>query len=299
MKGLCFLLPLYFSSFLSFSQEVSIQDMDDLSPISFATINYIYKDSLIGGLYSDSDGRANLNNKNKFDKITIQHLNYYTENIKYENITSVIYMKKKPIELSEVTILRNKVESSWVGNQLSKKNIFIGCDTGFEIATLIKNNEIEKDSNSIKKIKSLKFKIKRFPPDPSDPLSNSRILKINFYNNAYNFPSDILNKNQDITVLIKPRFKGDVIVNLDKYDIYLPTQGAFVAIEWLGLADPNGSLILDKPYNFSNIGFNRSNTKNYTFIRSKLSNSSWTYYDFYESDTKIVYPTPAILLEVN
>lgn len=281
---------LFFVNLFCFSQgTLEIKSSADSTSIPFVTITYIKNDSIVGGTYTNEKGIASLDFKKNFDKINISHLSYYSKIIDIRsNVSSVIHLEEKIQELSEVIISNKTSKPTWIGAELSKKNAFISAYRGFEISTLITGNE----SLSDRKITKLKFEIKRRKE------LYAAILKIHFYDTSTNVPGRLINDTQDITVIIEAKTKGTITVDLEQYSIYLPKEGVFVGIEWLGLVDTDHHLIENDTYNDCSLGYNRVEKSNLTFSRNKFLNTTWNPFKISSFENDDLFVVPALSLEI-
>lgn len=280
----------FFVSQFGFSQsQLEIKSSTNSTSIPFVTITYIKNDSVVGGTYANEKGIATLDLKKNFDRINISHLSYYSKTIdRHSNGSSVIHLEEKTQELAEVIISNKPSKPTWIGAELSKKNAFISAHRGMEISTLIRGNE----TLSGKKITQLKFEIKRRKE------LYAAVLKIQFYDATTTVPGRLINDAQDITVIIDAKTKGTITVDLEEYAIYLPNEGVFVGIEWLGLVDADHNLLQNDTNNDCSLGFNRVEKNNLTFIRNKFSNADWHLFKFYGFENDDVFVVPALSLEV-
>lgn len=280
----------FFGSQFCFSQsQLEIKSSTDSTSIPFVTITYFKNDSVVGGTYANEKGIATLDLKKNFDRINISHLSYYSKTIdRHSNVASVIHLEEKTQELAEVIISNKPSKPTWIGAELSKKNAFISAQRGMEISTLIRGNE----SLSGKKITQLKFEIKRRKE------FYAAVLKIHFYDATTTLPGQLINATQDITVIIDAKTKGTITVDLEEYSIYLPNEGVFVGIEWLGLVDADHNLLQNDTNNDCSLGFNRVEKNNLTLIRNKFSNGDWHPFKFYGFENDDAFVVPALSLEV-
>jgi hypothetical protein len=285
-----YLYTFFFFSFAGFAQEVVIKSDKDSKPIPHVTIKYYNNDSIVGGVYTNEQGVALLQLDSNVNRVEISHLSYQTRELKINQIDPLIYLTEKTYNLAEIIISKSKAAPVWIGNKLSKKKTYISSSKGFEVATLIQNEGLKENHN----IKSLKFSIKRKTEQMF------AVLKINFYKNLNNSPSEIINNNQDITIVVTSKMKGDVIVDLNKYDIAVPAGGIFVGLEWLGLLDGTAQFIDIDSYNDSGIAFNKVDNPSSTFIRNQFSNIAWdTFNSLGDSPAgSNSYITPAFSLEI-
>jgi len=119
-----------FYSNISFSQSISIVDVETYEPVSYAVV---FLDSI--GQYSNDKGEININNKN-FNTITIDHLGYKKFRNSINNIKEIdtIFLYPKALNLDEVTVFnRDKAKiktlkyKSYYGAILFDNSEYITC----------------------------------------------------------------------------------------------------------------------------------------------------------------------------
>jgi hypothetical protein len=86
---------------------------------------------------------------------------------------------------------------------------------------------------------------------------------------------EILNEN--IIQYIDGEIKELLEVDVSKYGLELPTEGAFIGIEWLGILDEkSGEFIIDKNnWDATYIEVNDKVNQPLTFMRSKFRDPTW------------------------
>jgi hypothetical protein len=244
------------------AQDIKIKSIKTLKGIPFATVSYKKNDSIIGGTYTNENGYTKIENGG-FDKILISHIGFEKKEIAIKDIDSIILLEENIIELQEVVISNKKQQPEWIGNQFKGNKVPVSATRGFEFATLIPINDTTKTHH----LKALKFFIKRRKE------TKPAAIKLTFYANKNNLPDETLN-SVDITKIFNAKQKGEITVPLEDYNIAVK-QDFFIGIEWLGLIDETGNLMLNNTYNDCSLGFDDTKNQTLTYIRNKLTNSPW------------------------
>ncbi|WMI68167.1 hypothetical protein [Mangrovimonas sp. YM274] len=272
-----------FIGFPCFSQEFHIKtNLEENVP--YASVIFFRNDTIVGGTYSNELGIVRINSNEDIDKITISHLGFKSKQLKREELRPEILLEENSFELPEIIVSKRNIEPILLGHKVKRKKTFISSRKGLELATLIYKNDIPDGYY----LKNFQFRIKRKSED------RTVVLKLNLYANVNNFPGEIINANQDITIAVRPHEKGDILVNLEKYNLLFPSEGAFLSLEWLGLIDEKGNFVETNSYYDSPIAFNREENKSYTFIRNKLKKTNWGNFDL---NGQLV--VPAFSIEIN
>lgn len=255
---------LVFLSFVLNAQNVFIYDKESNIPVSFATISYVKESAIIDSFYCDKNGFCNLKNNNLFDKIEFSCIGY-EKKIIYTVNNDTVFLTKKVIVLNDVIVSSNKNVFSLRGYTKYKKKITLSAYKGFEICTFVDNS-----SNTEKRIKSFLFKTRT-------QYGYQTAIRVHFYNKELNKISPgNENLNEDIIFIIDGKTKKTIEVDVSKYNLELPIEGAFVGIEWLGVVDDITGSFVDsnvKNWKSTSIEFNDSINEPVTFFRNKLNNN--------------------------
>lgn len=252
----------FFALTFAFGQKVYVKDSVLKEAIAYANVNYCINDSIIGGDYTDSNGLLIISNST-FNSLQISCVGYEKEYKKKEFLDSVIYLKKKSIDLNEV-IVSNKTRFETFGEIYSNNKIDIGFGKSLEIVTFIENKK-----NEEKIAYSLIFKVKK--------VKKKTAIRLHFYNKKPNKqePFEEISSSNEIE-FIEEKTTGNVEI-LIKENIIIPKQGLFVGIEILGIYnDKNGNLEFINDLNNSlHLYFNCKNNKYITFVRNRFKSNEW------------------------
>lgn len=282
-----FLLALFLlNTVIGFAQQIAIKT-DNGEIIPYATITFLKQDSIVGGMYANEKGLAMIAPAKDIDVLLISHLGFGTQKVTWEHSNIDVVLEELLNDLPEVVITQRKENPVWMGHEFVRKgSIFSSAHRGIEIVTLIENNQ----HLSNLEMTAFKFRIKRRDED------KVAVLKINLYTNDNNAPGKRINAYQDITVTLAKGERGDVVLDLKDYHMIFPEEGVFVGIEWMGLADDEGTLLQNDTFNDSSIAFNTCNTEQLTFIRTIFRADKWGRMTFWDGrkDTFV----PAFSIEV-
>jgi hypothetical protein len=259
---LLFLINSYFIPL--YSQNIKIYDIETNRPVSFVTVSYFKNDSFIDSDYCDENGFVVIKNKD-FNKIDFSCIGYETKSIIEISNVDTIFLKKKIITLNEVVIQNKKKSFSFLGHSTKKRKISISGSKGFEICEFIEN-----PYKTEKTIKSFLFKIKRRK-------DYKTAVRIHFYKKLDTKlePNNEILK-QDVVYYFDGKIKELVEVDVSNYNIELPSEGAFIGIEWLGILNEKGDFVEDlENWNDTSIELNDEISNPITFIKSRYGQTKW------------------------
>lgn len=258
---------LFFITNLSLSQSHFIFDSETKKPVPFTNILYLKEESIIDRDYCNEIGLFTIKTNISFDKITFSCVGYETKSVDNFSNIDIIYLIKKSILLDEVIISKNKnTNFSILGFSKSKKKTRLSAYKGFEIVVFIDN-----PFNQPKDVQSFLFKVK-------NDQKFKTAVRVHFYKKDLEklIPSEEI-LNEDIIKFIEGGTKELIEVDVSKYELELPIEGAFIGIEWLGAIDEkSGEFITDKTiWSATYIEVNDKINQPLTFIRSKFNNHKW------------------------
>jgi hypothetical protein len=263
------------------AQNLKVLDAITLQPVSFASVLQIEKGKLIYASYADEDGRVNLKKHTAFDTVIFSCVGYRNKKLKKENIYSgSLVLSPIDIMLEEVVVSRHSQQKDTLIGEFSnkfKKQLSLNKENQFSVffentfegktilnSFLLKVSQITyKTAIRIHFYNKLDYKQEFVIPGDS---SN----KLYFYN-SYIPNDDFLQDN--IIVYLEPKKNGVIEVDVKGYNIMMPANGVFVAIECLAYYDEKGMQLLtvDKP---TTIEAHYTLADNYC-IRYGLLNNSW------------------------
>jgi hypothetical protein len=181
------------------------------------------------GTYADSLGYFKFNYSSEKDSIRITHLGYKPIMVNLNSLKNDprIYLDPNPIGLNDVVVKATKMKRKEIkiGNLKNKEAVWLVPSYATIFATYIPfpKNENNLTLNSI----SLKLHL----TDKNYPL---RIRLFNVGNDGK--PSeDILKENVILKAFDKVNTNYTAVVDISKYNIKMPNEGVFVALEWIDL----------------------------------------------------------------
>ena len=211
-------------------------DKNTNKPISYCTITC--SNDQTGG-FSDSLGIIAIQNIINCDKILVTSLGYKSEVFMVKNNpqknkdTLLFYLTPDTLKLEEVQIAKDATKIKLVkynlGHFNSKKEVTDRTGAiGNTRALYIKNPT----NNTSTKITKILYSI----DGRRDPLfdNQSAMVRINLFRKAENSDAPGLPLiNEDIIIRTK-KGQGQIVYDVSKYNILLPKDGVFIAIQWLG-----------------------------------------------------------------
>ncbi|MFN5771655.1 hypothetical protein, partial [Flavobacterium sp.] len=194
-------------------------------------------------------------------------IGYVSKSITNTSKNDTIFLVKKVITLDEVVISKKDFPFSVLGYTKNKKKIKLSASKGFQLCVYIDNPYKE-----VKQIKSFLFKVKRRE-------NYKTAIRIHFYKKQpnNNEPGEEI-LNEDIVRYFDGKTKELVEIDVTKYWIEFPVEGAFVGIEWLGIVDEKtGEFIENKEkWSDTSIELNDASNKTLTFIKNATKKNTWS-----------------------
>jgi hypothetical protein len=207
----------------------SILDAETKSPLSYATVVVIQSQT---GTIANKEGAFEITipeDKIQSDTLEFSHLGYKKTKISVSDFRKVkngqIELKVSPTALSDVVVLPKKYK-------LEKTGIFAKKPQGFHVTNVFNHkqgNYIENKNEKQGWIKSASFYI--YPLGHPETPFRVRIMDVNSEKKCPG--DDLLNEN----VIVVASGPGWIKVNLEKYNIVFPKEGAFVIMEWINSGD--------------------------------------------------------------
>lgn len=212
--------------FQSFSQEIEmngiITDVETKKPIEFVNIGILNKNK---GTISNLNGEFYLSVTKKFfnDSLTISHVNYYPIKVPIKNFRNqTIFLEPKTNELSEVIVSNKKKRKRKIGVKSYNPLLWLG--TISEDMDIIENAQRINIPDKSVRVKFVNIYLR------AGFKSDSSFVRINFYKNVDNTPSEkIVFENIIQKKKIEP---GWLQIDLTKHYIYLE-EDFFLGVEFL------------------------------------------------------------------
>jgi hypothetical protein len=272
MERIVTLLIILINSFSLISQDTKLTVVDSLSgePIAYANISL----SENSGTYTNENGVFFLAHKSP---IHISHVGYKTKTIKSPINNPVIKLIPQEYFLDEI-LISPKNKCIQIGYLKHKSKFIITGFSGDEIAVLFHNQlGAEKKINALKIGFSSKKIIKKY-----FDIDFVSVFRINFYSNNKNSKEPgklIYVKNMEFTSdIIK---KKETIIDLSDQNLYLPIEGIFISIEWIGIQSNYSKKLItnykERVEPFLSTTFEKTNAT--VFERNRFSNKKWQLID--------------------
>jgi hypothetical protein len=219
---------IYYSQILSQNKaSIILLDSIEIQPIPFGTI--VIKNGS-KGYYTNEKG---ISDQIKIgDTITISSIGYDSKTLIIEQPVQKVYLNPKIYYINVITIKPHKEKSKLMGyfRNSVKKDLVIGFKSGTELAVKIPNTaHVTGIINKIYLFVSFNYlQAKHYKNFTS-------IFKINIYSIDGDNVGDLLNAKQ--LIFNSNILKNKTIIDISQYNIAMPEDGAFVAIEWVGIVN--------------------------------------------------------------
>ncbi|MDR1983985.1 MAG: carboxypeptidase-like regulatory domain-containing protein [Prevotellaceae bacterium] len=210
-------------------RKLFIADSITHEPIEYASIVFV---GIEGGTYSNNKGVFYI--PQNVEQIELSSIGYNTKTTILQKNIDTIFLFPQVYELTEAKILPIKKKRKSVELGYAQKNsIYTHMSLpGEEIAVYIPliNNE-----NAYRLIKRVLFKERVYVARKFNlyKIDYTSVFKINFYSVAENNEIGELINTEDI-VFTSDILKTTTKLDVSKYNIYMPENGIFVAVEWVG-----------------------------------------------------------------
>ncbi len=305
MKKIFFIIFSFLSPILS-AQEIQILSQKDKKAVAFANIVYLVNDSVVGGTYTNQDGKALLELVGRVNFIAVSSVGYQTLKIAKNDIPKQVDLNENVTELGTVTLTTEKIITHYLGNFIKNirinTHIFWHFHAGSEKIMLIENPFKEG-----KFIKSFSFFLEN--------LDNvSPVFKVVFYKNVNGYPAQsyLYNSKDNIFILKKNQTKKNKL-DIQNMNVTLPEEGIFVGLEYVGFMDNDNKNIITtndfftsmekKPTGISIVEIRQKSEKvPYVYRKLKFNEKTKDWIDYSQSNYPGLAPNeyyvPAFGIEV-
>lgn len=243
------------NTFLIYSQVVC--DNATKLPVSYANIIYYNNESAVHFDYTTIEGNFLIDKNRIIDSIEISHISYEIIKFNVNQIKDTIFLTNKVLELNEVIVNNSReLNVKEIGLINANEKTAIGYAKGLEICMFFENK-----SNEDKKIKSFLLEL-------SKKKKIASAVRFHIYSKDNNqFQPNLNLLKTDIILRIIKNSKGVIEFDLDDYNLFLPSGGAFIGIEFISNLnkEDNKELIFFKINNSTNkaITYSKNVLKNY------------------------------------
>ncbi len=245
MKKL-FPLLLLFLAQIAYSQNYTILDSVQKTPISYATISF----GNGNGTFADADGNFRFSKKwyPDIDSLYISALGHKELALSTKSLPKEILLVEDVAMLKEVIITAEKKRKyktkklpsevhndyfrSWLPTVESEIAVFFPKNTerSTKIASVYLPVKVESSNRNATKNQSF-----------------TTVFKMQFYTNNNGFPGKRMSYD-DVIFNVTDKGKSNFELNVSEYKVFIPKEGIFVSIQVLGYADKDGKLQQTKKY---------------------------------------------------
>ncbi|MDR2126199.1 MAG: hypothetical protein LBP63_05160, partial [Prevotellaceae bacterium] len=224
---------------------------------------------------------------NNIKQIELSSIGYNTKTMILNRNTDTIFLSPQIYKISETRVLPSKKKRKPVelGYAKEKAKYFIGFFSGGEIATYIPLNNEDNVFRLIKKviIRGKTDNVTKITLDKTTYKVNKTgyksVFKINFYRVTASKEIGERINTEDI-VFTSEVLKSRTVLDVSKYNIYMPETGIFVAVEFVGTIDAEtGEIIpVTKTGIFSVVHVSYEISNSVTFEKRKFKrerNNDW------------------------
>ncbi|MDR1197803.1 MAG: carboxypeptidase-like regulatory domain-containing protein [Prevotellaceae bacterium] len=220
---------LCYSCLAQTDRKIFVADSITKEPVEYADIVFMDTDD---GTYSNNKGIFYISQNIK--QIEISSIGYYSKTINIEKIIDTVFISPQIYEISETKVLPTKKKRKLVELGYANKNsiYFIGFISGEEIAVYIPTGN---ENNTFRLIKQVIIRERNALQRQVDIQKReyTGIFKINFYKATENKEIGELINTEDI-VFTSEILKSKTKLDISKFNVYMPENGIFVAVEFMG-----------------------------------------------------------------
>jgi hypothetical protein len=242
-----------------------ILDRQTSEPLSFAIIADLHQHY---GSYTDTTGKFTLNFLNENDSLKVSNLGYKSLFTCVRDLqkSGKILLEANPVQLSEVVVnsKRKKNKMLEIGFFTKKPNSLLATIYPLNIHSIFIPFP-EGGSNVL--IKSVKF---IYQMASRNYTLRVRILKAK----TNGQPGDDIITENIVFNNLKQGQKQIAVIDISKYNVYMPHDGVFIALEWImdkAPLEPRKQLGIDGPY----IGILKTNNSSNSQWINAYNNSEW------------------------
>ncbi|MEO8515890.1 MAG: carboxypeptidase-like regulatory domain-containing protein [Flavobacterium sp.] len=237
MKTIYTLIFFFALSNAIIAQEISGVVLDSVSkkPLELASVTLNKTNQ---GVYSDAQGKFNINLIKANDYLLISYLGYNSKKLttadflKAKKNNTIFYLSPITEELHEVLVQRKKINHGWAKTIKSKRENtqYFGFQFGTENCTYVENPD--RKQGKIKAVVLDLRKVAEFNKDnPKWKLDYISAFKIKFYklDGLTNKPGEEL---YDKDIIIEPGNKTqNLSIDVDSLNIKFPVEGICIGVE--------------------------------------------------------------------
>ncbi len=166
------------------------------------------------------------------DSLKISYIGYEPKTLKVQNLQKIdtIFLQKKSYEIENITVIpkgKTRSRTKRIGVLKRRKNYFVRLGVGKQMALFIENpfkREVI--------VKTLQFQLKK-----------RKLYQCDIRLRLLERDKETLAPKEDLCfreiIVTREHLQKKNKVNVEKYNIFLPKEGAFFVLEWVGSKDVN------------------------------------------------------------
>jgi hypothetical protein len=272
-------------TFVVYTQEFKVIDAQDKEPVPFATIILKKGSENVYAEYADEKGAVKLSGTPAYDFAVITCVGYKTYMLPREELKGTIHLEQDVVLLDEVVLTTGK--PTILGEYYAKQKKYLTLNKQY-IASCYFQNTL----GGRPVVQSIFFKV--------DKVYQKTAVRIHLYSrhdytqSSYHPETNEKSSYQtfipgeellldNLIYYIEPGAKREVEIDLSEYDVEMPAEGLFAAIECLGYYDDSNKLT-DAAIKPTKIEMHYTDTDNYAgmFIKhnSWRNINRWIKHDF-------------------
>ncbi|MBF00177.1 MAG: hypothetical protein CMP77_09385 [Flavobacterium sp.] len=216
------------------AQTTAILDAENKQAIPYATVVFKKEGKPVDGFYTSENGILELPSS-EYDTAEISSLGYENKSVARHDIKAQLYLKPKAIELAEVIV--SSAKDTLIGEYNFKKAKSQPIGTGHQLAVFIDNPAGRDVPLKALWLKLAKIKyttvVRIYLCERKDYVQE--YIEAGGETGSYEsyIPAEALTAQNIITEL-KPENGNDAKIDLAKYELVLPKDGAFIVMEIIG-----------------------------------------------------------------
>mgnify|MGYP001085915671 CR=1 FL=1 len=204
------------------AQSLVILDKANRQPVVYAHLVYLNQGKQVGGLYTNTAGKATLSDVSDADSIRISCLGYTTKVLPLQKVRDTVYLAPEAYALAEVKLYpKGEQKTLYLGISREERSQPYTTYSGFKWVVHVTNSAKEN-----KLIKQFYFEITERQSE------GDYRAKVIFYQNDNGKPGKPINYEKQIVV--NSSTEREVLVDVSDGYLTLPPNGLFVGLEWEG-----------------------------------------------------------------
>lgn len=232
------------------------------------------------GVNASEDGTFEITQLKEGDTLLVSCLGYHESRIPFRELrdNSKLFLRMRPVQLAEAKVKSGGYKDIWLGSKQHSSTSsmgLLGATDMREAALLIPNPIIPNPERKEVYISTVGYYISKFQK-PRTP------FRVRIYSNEDGLPGEDLLKK---SVVVHGNWGNSWRdVDVSKFNIPVPAQGVFVAMEWLVVPDKKYRFMVRHPDNSITYEFGQSVGTTDEFLpaygRIRFLDGSWQAYRY-------------------